>query len=94
VWLARNEVSRHTGKRDGEIVEALEFGIWKGNSVKNQRDLLTSVEAPGELEVFAETELEGARDFVGILFTGERKNPGKVFGLSALHPNRCRLRSP
>jgi hypothetical protein len=73
MWLARNEVSRHTGKRNGEIVKALEFGIWKGDPVKDQRDLLTRVEAAGELEAFAETELEGARDFVGILFTAKGK---------------------
>ena len=40
MWLAGNEVGRHTGKRDGEIVEALEFGIWKGNPVKDQGNLL------------------------------------------------------
>jgi hypothetical protein len=45
VWLAGNEVRRHTGKSDGEIIEALEFGIWKGNPIKDQRYLLTCIEA-------------------------------------------------
>src|SRR5271170_4125733 len=43
VRRTRNKVRRHTGKRYGEIVEALEFGIWKGNPVKDQSDLLTGI---------------------------------------------------
>jgi hypothetical protein len=49
MWFAGHEVRRHTGKSDGEIIEALEVGIWKCNSIKDQRYLLTCIEARREL---------------------------------------------
>ena len=71
MWPAGNEVRRDTGKRDGEIVEALELGIRKGNPVKDQRYLLTCIEASRKLQPFAQAEFQTIRDFMSILFAPE-----------------------
>src|SRR5277367_6549063 len=71
VRLARNKIGRHTGKRNGEIVEALEFGIRKGNPVKDQSDLLTGIEAPGKLQALAQAEFKAVRYFMSVLFASK-----------------------
>ena len=71
--LAGNKVGRHTGKRYGEIVEAIEFGIRKGNPIKDQRDLLTDIEPAGKLQSLVQAELEAVRYFMSVLLAPERE---------------------
>jgi hypothetical protein len=71
VRLARHEVGRHTRKRNGQIVEAFELGIWKSNTVKDQRDLLTCIEAGWKLQTLPQAEFEAARDFMSVLFASK-----------------------
>src|SRR5580700_6814286 len=75
VRLTRNKIRRHTGKRYGKIVEALEFGIRKGNPVKDQSDLLTAIEAPRKLQAFAQAEFKAVRYFMSVLFASKREVP-------------------
>ena len=71
--LTKHKVRRYTGERYREIVEALEFGIWQGNFVQDERDLLTCIEATGKLQALAQAEFESIRDFMSVLLTPKRK---------------------
>ena len=89
--LAGNKIRRHTRKRDGKIIKALEFGVWKEHFVKNQRDLLTCIEASRKLQALAQAEFETARDFMSVLFASKGEILERCLHLSVLRPNRFRL---
>src|SRR5271169_6334080 len=71
--FAADQISGHAGKRNREIVEALDFGVGSCNLIENQQDLLAGVKSSRELQSFAQAELQAVGIVPGIFLTAERK---------------------
>ena len=70
---ARDQVGGYTGKWNRQIVEALDLGIRQRDFIEDQRDLLTGVEAFGELDAFAYSEFQAVGIITSVFLAAKRK---------------------